>query len=103
MSKSHSVTIHRVFEVYQNIFDHIEYQREKLKNKRIGWEMEIRDALDKALDKAKSDFGKTENPRGLLLGLTICFKPYQKFELFKEWIENEGNDPAHSGSYTAVY
>jgi len=75
MSKSHNVTIHRVFEVYQNIFDHIDDQREKLSNKRMRWKMDIRFALDKSLDKAKAYYGKTENPRGLLLSLAICLNP----------------------------
>ncbi len=103
MSKSHNVTIHRVFEVYQNIFDHIDDQREKLSNKRMRWKMDIRFALDKSLDKAKAYYGKTENPRGLLLSLATCLNPYQKLELYKEWDEEEGNGPNDPGSYTATY
>jgi hypothetical protein len=93
MSKSHSITIHRVFEVYQYIFDNIEYQSEKLKNKWMGWKMEIRDALDKALDMAKSCYGKRERSSGLLHGFSTCLNPYRKLELFKGYDEDEDNDP----------
>src|SRR5260221_7605814 len=98
MSKSHNVTMHRVFEVYQNIFDHIDDQREKLSKKRMWWNMDIRFALDKSLDKAKAYHGKTENLRGLLLSLATCLNPHQKLELYKEWDEEKANGPNDLGN-----
>jgi hypothetical protein len=65
--------------------------------------MDIRAALDKSLDKAKTYYGKTENPRGLLLSLATCLNPYQKLELYKEWDEEEGNRPKDPDSYTVTY
>src|SRR3954464_5707602 len=40
MSKTHGVTIHRVFQVYQDIFDHLELQITKLNQKRMQWKVD---------------------------------------------------------------
>jgi hypothetical protein len=103
MSKTHGVTIHRVFQVYQEIFDHLEDQVEKLQNKRMRWKVDIRQALEKAIEKAKVHYGKTENPRGLLLGIAACLNPYCKLELYKGWDDDEGNDILDPGSWTQQY
>jgi len=48
MSKTCSVTIHRVFQVYQDIFDHLKMQISKLEQKRMKWKVDIREGLVKA-------------------------------------------------------
>jgi len=64
MSKTHGVTIHRVFQVYQDIFDHLEMPISKLERKRMQWEVDIREGLVKAKLKAASYYGKTESSLG---------------------------------------
>lgn len=61
MSKTHGLTIHRIFQIYQDIFDHLEIQIEKLKLKRMQWKVDIRQVLLKAKSKAAAYYGKTEN------------------------------------------
>src|SRR5437588_4771471 len=85
MSKMRAPTIHKVFVVYDCIFDHLENQISILENKRIRWKVDIREVLGKAKEKASKYYSKTENPRGLLLALGACLNPYSKLDLFKEW------------------
>jgi len=54
MSKTRGVTIHRGFQVYPDIFDHLEMQISKLEWKRMQWKVDIREGLVKAKLKAAS-------------------------------------------------
>lgn len=103
MSKSHGITIHRVFEVYQEIFEHLDEQIMKLKNKRMRWKVEIREALEAAHAKAFIYYSGTNKPRGLLLNLGTCLNPYVKLSLYNEWDDDEENDYSDLNSYTATY
>jgi len=82
MSKTRGVTIHHVFQVYQDIFDYLEMQISKLERKRMQWKVDIREALVKAKLQAACYDGKTESPRGILFGLGTDLNPYCKLNLF---------------------
>jgi len=105
MSKTRGPTIHRVFQVYDTIFDHLDNQITALEKKRIRWKVEIREALEKARAKAAKYYGKTENPRGLLMALGVCLNPYSKLDLFEDWdqVENDGTPPAGVELYSKKY
>jgi hypothetical protein len=107
MSKTRGVTIHRVFQVYQDIFDHLETQIAKLERKRMQWKVDIREGLLRAKLKAAVYYGKTENPRGLLFGVGACLNPYSKLDLFREWDLDAGGETDYEKSYkkefTAFY
>src|SRR5437588_6818709 len=102
MSKTRVQTIHKVFVVYNCIFDHLEYQISILENKRKRWKVDIQEALGKAKEKASKYYTKTENPRGLLLALGACLNLYSKLDLFKEWdtTEAEGSPSPNNTAYT---
>ena len=72
MSKTRGVTIHRVFQVYQDIFDYLEMQISKLEWKWMQWKVDICEGLVKAKLKAASYYGKTESPRGLCSVLELA-------------------------------
>jgi len=99
MSKTRGVTIHRVFQVYQDIFDHLEMQISKLERKRMQWKIDIREGLVKAKLKAASCYGKTESPRGLLFRIGTCLNPYCKLNLFREWDLDASGDTEYEKSY----
>ena len=105
MSKTRGPTIHRVFQVYDTIFDHLDNQITNLEKKRMRWKVDIREALEKARAKAAKYYGKTENPRGLLMALGLCLNPYCKLDLFDDWdqVEHDGTPPAGAESYSKKY
>jgi len=73
-----------VFEVYQDIFDHLEMQISKLEQKWMQWKVDIPEGQVKAKLKAASYYGKTKSPIGLLFGIGTCLNPYCKHNLFRE-------------------
>jgi len=99
LSKTLGITIHRVFQVYQDIFDHLEMQISKLEQKRMQWKVDIREGLVKAKLKAASYYGKTESPRGLLFGIGTCLNPYCKLNLFREWDLDASGETEYEKSY----
>jgi len=99
MSKTRGVTIHHVFQVYQDIFDHLEMQISKLERKRMQWKVDIREGLLKAKLKAAAYYGKTESPRGLLFGIGTCLNPYSKLNLFREWDLDASGETEYERSY----
>lgn len=103
MSKTRGPTIHSVFRVYDTIFNHLDDQISNLSNKRIRWKVDIREALEKAKQKATLYYSKTENPRGQMMALGACLNPYNKLELFNDWDEVEGTRFQDLGSYTQIY
>jgi len=103
MSKTRGVTIHRVFQLYQDIFDHLEIPISKLESKRIQCNVDIREGLVKVKLKAASYQGKTESPRGLLFGIGTCLNPYFKLTLFREWDFDASGETEYEKSYTKEF
>jgi len=99
MSKTRGVTIHWVFQVYQDIFDHFEMQISKLERKRMQWNVDIREGLVQAKLKAASYYGKTESPRGLLFGIGTWLNPYCKLTRFREWDLDVSGETEYEKSY----
>jgi len=99
MSTTRGVTIHRVFQVYQDIFDHLEMQIAKLEQKRAQWKCDILEGLVKAKFKAASYYGETECPRGLLFGIETCLNLYCKLKRFREWDLDASGETGYEKSY----
>jgi len=99
MSKTHRVTIYRVFQVYQDIFDHLERQISNLEGKRMQWKVDICEGLVKAKLQAASYYDKTESPRDLLVGIGTCLNPYCKLNLFQEWDHHASGGTEYEKSY----
>jgi len=99
MSKTRGVTINPVFQVYQDIFAHLEIQIFKLERKRMQWKVDNREGLVKAKLKAPSYYGKTESPRGLLFSIGTCLNPYCKLNLFREWDLYASGETEYEKSY----
>jgi len=85
--------------VYQDIFDYLEMQISKLERKRMQGKVDIREGLVKAKLKASSYYGKTESPRGLLLGIGACLNPYCKLNVCQEWDLDASGATEYEKSY----
>jgi hypothetical protein len=77
------VTIHFVFDVYNQLFDHIEKQLRKLRPKKIKWKIEMKRALEKGKDKLSEYYARTANEIGHVYGIATILNPDNKLSLFK--------------------
>jgi len=100
MSKTRGITIHRIFQVYQDIFDRLEMQIAKFDRKWMQWKVDIREGLLKVKLKVAAYYGKTEGPRGVSFDIGTCLNPYCKLDLFREWdIDDTSGEDAYEKSY----
>jgi len=100
MSTTRGITSHRVFLVYQDIFDHLEMQIAKLERKRRQWKVDIREGLLKVKLKVAAYYRKPEGRRGVLFGIGACLNPYCKLNLFREWDhDNTSGEAEYEKSY----
>jgi len=99
MLTTRGATIHRVFQVYQDNFHHLEMQISKLERKRMQWKVDIRQGLVKAKFKAASYYDKTESPNGLRFGIGTCPNPDCKLNLFREWDLDASRETEYQKSY----
>jgi len=92
LSKSKDVTIHRVFKVYNKLFDHIEKSIRQLRRKRVAWKQVMLAALEAAKNKLSVYYKDTDNMDGDLYAIGTILSPQDKLQFFStaDWDPEEG-------------
>ena len=103
MSKRHTITLHRVISIYNEMFDHLEGALRSLKRKQSAWKVDVRRAVRATHVKLQSYYAKVTPESGLLLILAALLDPFRKTKSFRSWDANMNIDPKDSESYTAQY
>jgi hypothetical protein len=103
MSKRHSITLHRVIGIYNDMFDHMEGIITALSMKQTQWKIDIRRGMRAARKKLSSYYAEVTPESGLLLILAHMLDPYRKTRTFQVWDKRAGVDPNSSDSYTWQY
>jgi len=101
--KTRGNTIYHVFQVYQDIFVHLEMQISKLERKRRQWKVDICEGLVKAKLKAAPYNGKTKSLRRLLFGIGTCLNPYCKLNICREWDHDPSGETEYEKSYKTEF
>lgn len=83
IAKSQGVTIQLVFEIYNQLIEHMETHIEKLQLKRVPWKVKMRDALRKGKDKLSHYYGQTYDELGRIYSTAAILCPSMKFDYFK--------------------
>ena len=86
MSKTCGVTIHWVFQAYQDIFDHLEMQISQLERKRMQWKVDIREGLVKAKLKAPLTMVKRKVQEVFCSVLALASIPIANSTIFENGI-----------------
>lgn len=91
LSKLDGPAVHQVFDVYDTLFDHIEYSNDKLHRKTIDWKLQIRTGLENAHNKLREYYSKTYKSEGYVYAIATILNPQSKLEQFKKasWIEDD--------------
>jgi hypothetical protein len=63
LSETKDVTIHIVFSIYNQLFDHLERSIDQLRRKKARWQITIRTALEYAIQKFRDLCGDWQGPR----------------------------------------
>lgn len=82
LSKTKDVTVHSVFEIYNDLFDHLDDSIAQLRRKRVHWKQLMLTALEASKAKLISYYKKTEGMRGDLFAIGAILAPDQKLAFF---------------------
>ena len=85
-------TVHQAFDVYNELFNHLESQIEALKYKRQPWKVKIRTALQKARSKLDEYYSMTCDHLGNIYAAATILAPEHKLAFFEteQWDDNKG-------------
>jgi len=92
LSKSKDVTIHRVFKVYNKLFDHLEKSIRQLRRKRVAWKQVMLASLEAAKNKLSIYYRDTDNMDSNLYAIGTILSPQDKLQFFStaDWDPEEG-------------
>lgn len=87
LSKTKDVTIHIVFSIYNQLFDHLERSIDQLRRKKARWQITMRTALEYAIQKLRDYYAKTDKAHGDLYAIATIMAPQNKLDYFsgKDW------------------
>lgn len=82
LSKTKDVTVHNVFRVYNQLFDHLEASIRQLQRKKVPWKQAMLHALHAGRDKLKIYYTKTQEIHGNLYAVGTILAPQYKLKFF---------------------
>lgn len=93
LSKFEGPAVHQVLEVYDTLFDHIEYSSHKLQRKRVDWKLRIRAGLENAHQKLREYYSRTYKSEGYVYAIATILNPRSKLQHFSKasWIDDKDN------------
>lgn len=87
LPKTKDVTIHIVFSIYNQLFDHVEKSIAQLRRKKARWQITMRTALEYAKQKLSDYYAETDKAYGDLYVIATIMAPQNKLDFFsgKNW------------------
>ena len=102
LSEHQGPTIHKVFEVYETLFNHLEHAAHLLEPKQVDWKVKLRLGVKQAYEKLWSYYSCTYKEEGYIYAIATILNPVAKLQAFitASWIE-DGKDWA--GTYQEIF
>ncbi|KAJ5249580.1 hypothetical protein N7524_011896 [Penicillium chrysogenum] len=90
LSKTKDVTIHLVFKIYNNLFEHLDGSIAQLQRKKVPWKQNMLTAPKAARQKLRDYYAKTEDMHGHLYAIGSILAPDTKLQFFSgpKWENN---------------
>jgi len=103
MSKRHTVTLHHVITVYNDMFDHMDGVIRALANKKTQWKEDLFFAVKCALQKLSKYYTEVTSITGMLLITAHILDPIRKLRSFRKWVKGMDIITEDETSYTTQY
>ena len=93
ISEMRGPSVHKVFDVYESLFEHLEGSIETLQRKQISWKERLCSGLHQAHRKLRLYYSKTYQDEGYLYAIATILNPAAKLEKFTtaSWIDDGTN------------
>jgi hypothetical protein len=85
MSKRHTVTLHHVITVYNDLFDHMDSVMRPLAKKKTAWKEDLFFAVKLARQKLSKYYAHVTPTTGMLLISAHILDPFRKLRSFRKW------------------
>lgn len=82
LSKTTDVTFHIIFDIYNQLFEHLEKSTQQLQRKVVPWKQVMLKALGAARDKLADYYNKTDEVHGDLFAIGTMLAPENKLQFF---------------------
>jgi hypothetical protein len=93
LSEEEGPSVHRVFDIYNSLFDHLDDSIARLSRKRTPWKTQVCEALEQAAAKLREYYNKTYRTEGYVYAIAALLDPAKKLDAFsaESW-KNDGTD-----------
>jgi len=103
MSKWHTLTLHTVITVYNDMFDHMDGVMRDLAKKKTQWKEDLFFAVECARQKRSKYYMEVTPTTGMLLITAHILDSFRKLRLFRMWDKRMDINPEDETSYTTQY
>jgi hypothetical protein len=103
MSKRHTVTLHHVITVYNDMFDHMDDVMRAFAKKKTQWMEDLFFAVKCVRQKLSKYYTEVTPTTGMLLITAHILDPFQKLRSFRKWDKGMDINPEDETSYTSHY
>jgi len=103
MSKWHTVTLHHVITVYNEMFDHMDGVMRALAKKKTQWKEDLFFAVKCMRQKLSKYYTEVTPTTGILLISAHILDSFRKLRLFRQWDKGMVINPEDDTSYTTQY
>jgi hypothetical protein len=100
MSKWHTVTLHHVITVYNDMFDHMDGVMRVLAKKKTQWKEDLFFAVKVAGQKLSKYYTEVTPTTGTLLLWAHILDPFRNLRSFRKWDKGMDVNPEDETSYT---
>jgi hypothetical protein len=102
-SKRHTVTLHHVITVYNDMFDHMDGVMRALAKKKTQLKEDLFFAVKSPRHKLSKYYAEVTPTTGILLISAHILEPFRKLRSFRKWDKGMDINPEDEISYTAQY
>jgi hypothetical protein len=103
MSERHTVTLHHVITVYNNMFDHMDGMMRALAKKKSLWKEDLFFAVKCAQQKLPKYYTEVAPTTGMLLITAHILDPFWKLRSLRHWDMGMDINRENETSYTTQY
>jgi len=103
MLKRHTVPLHHVITVYDDMFDDMDGMMRALAKEKSQWKKDLFFTVKLAWQKLSKYYTKVTPMTGMLLICIHILNPFHKLRLFRKWDKGMDINPEDETSYTTQY
>ena len=103
ISTRHTVTLHHVITVYNDMFDYMDGVMRALAKNKTQWKEDLFFAVKLARQKLSKYFAEVTPTTGMLLISAHILDPFRKLRSFRKWDKGMDINPEDETSYTSQY